>query len=169
MGGCLDHYGIICSCSRSHPHHLRRHLSSSSSFIFSVTSVIHYLKRTGYPLPHLCCYFTGDNTWLFRLLGNPNKFQIPTRKSMTIVPAHECKTRLVLTAMPELNTCTIESVKMMIVPNHPSTICCIKWGTMFDELSASLTVLAAPKKCTTSFALHKPWNDLWRAELIINP
>lgn len=86
--------------------------------VFTVASVTYEQKQMcSLPAPCWCCYFTVDNTEFFRTMASQINFKFKL-KIMMIIPVHECETRLVLTATPELCIFTVQSIKMIIVPSH---------------------------------------------------
>lgn len=115
-----------------------------ANYVFTVASVTHKQKWTrGVPTPHSSCHFPVDITVLFSELWRWQFSRV-----------HQCETSLVLTAVPELNTFTIKSGKMMmIMPSHLASpvgssedLCLTSWVhyklcwqhlNMHDELYSS--------------------------------
>lgn len=134
-GGCADHGGIIRRYWWLHPHHFRHrlircHQESARYHLIHLKRKVqgelsfHYCqcnpgRKTNTQFSHVVLiplfYKQNPTGWPFY---EPKKFQIRTRKGTMIVPAHQCETTLVLTAIPELNTCTIKPMEM-VVPGHP--------------------------------------------------
>lgn len=135
----LGQRGILCGCLRPHPCHLR-HRPTQCHWEWLLLSYSLKEEDPGATSPSLSpessmnenehaastsrtyaaislltlrqVYLSATQTnFKFKLL------KLPT----TVLPVHQCETKLVSTAIPELNIGTIHSVKMMTtMPSHPA-------------------------------------------------
>lgn len=87
------------------------------NFVFTVPSVMHEEKRSYcLPMPYSFRYFNAVGPFC-----QPKRVKIRTLKVTKIVAVHQYATSPALIVVPELNTCRIKTMEMMvIVPGHQS-------------------------------------------------